>query len=367
MFADAVDGHNAIDALLEITDAAMENITSKKRQTQYKGKKLITNNRFSLLIQDIASAFNSTDTSRLVDIITKRGFCKQTVALVASFLKNHTITLSFNEQTEQPHPFNSDLPQGSPLSPILFLIYAQVMLEEEEQNLTKGTISYMDNDALSAIGRHFHHMASTLSQKTNTRIERGTQMNLQYKRSKTNLLHFHATRSSPPNLTDSQVVMADGTQIEHTFSARHLVVIIDEHLMFKNHITKTKSRLNQTMGFLYHLRHNAYGLHPIIYRMLIIAKIVPTFLYASPVYWTGKETTIHELQPAYNRALRWATDLPIYTPTRLLYRVIGLPPLQPLLNHYSRMHAIRLANNYSSRLGEEFRTRIARREIKKEG
>lgn len=150
----------------------------------------------------------------------------------------------------------------------------------------------MDDDALSAIGKHFYDTAQTLTRKANTRIERGASINLSYEQSKTNLLHFHPARSSPPDLIDSQVNLAGGVQIEHTFSARHLGMTIDEHLMYKDHLTKVKSRINQTMGFLYRLRHNTYGLHPMICQMLIVAKIIPGCIYSSPVFWTGKETTI---------------------------------------------------------------------------
>lgn len=51
----------------------------------------------------------------------------------------------FDNRAEKPQPYNSDLPQGSPTSPVLFLIYAQTMLEATAYIKDKD-VSYLDGD-----------------------------------------------------------------------------------------------------------------------------------------------------------------------------------------------------------------------------
>lgn len=57
------------------------------------------------------------------------------------------------------------------------------------------------------------------------------------------------------------------------------------------------------------------------------------------------------------------TGLPLHTPTRLLYRVIDLLLLRLLLNHISKMHTMRLANNCISQLSHEMRMKLERGQI----
>lgn len=128
----------------------------------------------------------------------QKGFRQDTVQLVKFFLTNRTLSFSFNNRTETSKPFEGGLPQGSPLSPILFLIYIQSMLEETQPE--KGTISYMDDDALSAMGKNFRQTVNTLTEKANTRIKKGQTINMEYEASKTALLHFYHPSKSPKDL-----------------------------------------------------------------------------------------------------------------------------------------------------------------------
>lgn len=65
----AIADHNTVDTLLEITDVAMENLNTRRKTSYFKIKKFFTAHQFSLLLQDIASVFNSTDTKRLISIM----------------------------------------------------------------------------------------------------------------------------------------------------------------------------------------------------------------------------------------------------------------------------------------------------------
>lgn len=123
---------------------------------------------------------------------------------------------------------------------------------EEEDTLIKGTISYMDNDALTASGGNFYNTVAQQSNKANTHINRGRAINLRYEEQKTNLIHFHMTANkTPPDFTNSNVTLVDRRQVAHKNRARHLGITIDAYLTYNDHLSKTKSKINNTLGFLY--------------------------------------------------------------------------------------------------------------------
>ena len=62
-----------------------------------------------------------------------------------SFTSNRTLSFCFDNNSDTPQPFNSGLPQGSPTLPVLFLIYAQAILEATNTDKVKD-ISYLDDD-----------------------------------------------------------------------------------------------------------------------------------------------------------------------------------------------------------------------------
>jgi hypothetical protein len=82
-----------------------------------------------LLAHNIEGAFNNTNPSLLLQVMQQRGMPAYLCAWTHSFMTNRTLAFSFTQQLEQPKPFFYGLPQGTPASPIIFLIYANAMLE----------------------------------------------------------------------------------------------------------------------------------------------------------------------------------------------------------------------------------------------
>ena len=58
---------------------------------------------------------------------------QKTVRWVESFLSEHMASLSFDKDSRKMSPIETGIPQGSPVSPILFLIYLSPLLRLMEQ------------------------------------------------------------------------------------------------------------------------------------------------------------------------------------------------------------------------------------------
>ena len=135
----AIQNCSAIDALFAIVHPVSEALcipNKSKRPRQ---------DRPTFLANDIQGAFNNTDPIRLVRIMEARQLPTYLSKWTASFTAERTIAFCFDNRVEDPKLYNSGLPQGSPASPILFLIYAQAMLEALPTSKEKD-ISYLDDD-----------------------------------------------------------------------------------------------------------------------------------------------------------------------------------------------------------------------------
>jgi hypothetical protein len=68
------------------------------------------------------------------------------VQTVKSFLTSCTTTLLVDNEETEPRQLNASVPQGSPLSPILFLFYNALLLEALNQpDLPLSPLGFADN------------------------------------------------------------------------------------------------------------------------------------------------------------------------------------------------------------------------------
>jgi hypothetical protein len=111
----------------------------------------------STVFLDIKGAFDHVSQNQLLAVLQKLGLPSSLISWVQSFLTNRILRLSFDSQTEEFCKIAAGIPQGSPISPILFLIYIRPLFE----STTSFSLSYMDDLSISV---------SSTSLKKNIRI-----------------------------------------------------------------------------------------------------------------------------------------------------------------------------------------------------
>ena len=78
--------------------------------------------KVSSLFLDIKGGFDNVDNSTLTRILREGGIPRYLVSWVSSFLGERSCTLVFQGAPGTPAPVNVGAPQGSPISPLLFLL-----------------------------------------------------------------------------------------------------------------------------------------------------------------------------------------------------------------------------------------------------
>ena len=109
-----------------LVETVLETITNIVHTVQGIGKR----NLASLLSLDIARAFNYVSYSRLLYIIKIKRVLERIVRQTASFLIERATSITLSRKTSQIELVEIGIPQGSPISPILFLFFNTPLIKE---------------------------------------------------------------------------------------------------------------------------------------------------------------------------------------------------------------------------------------------
>jgi hypothetical protein len=109
--------------------------------TSWIRRKWIEKKKVSALFLNVKSAFPSVVKKRLINTLIKKNSPLYLSAIILSLLSNRTTSLKMEEYLSPSFNLNCGLPQGSPLSPILYTIYNSSLLINKPLELTQNSIS----------------------------------------------------------------------------------------------------------------------------------------------------------------------------------------------------------------------------------
>jgi hypothetical protein len=84
----------------------------------------------------MSRAFDHVSYPRLLYNLQKRRVDEKTIGWIASFLRNKKTTIQLREYTTELLSINTGIPQGSPISLILYLFYNTDILEDATRGVS---------------------------------------------------------------------------------------------------------------------------------------------------------------------------------------------------------------------------------------
>jgi hypothetical protein len=105
-------------------ETALELLTEQIHTVWSTGRNVAT-----MLSLDISGAFDTVNMTRLLDTLRKKRIPGWIVRWIRAFMSGRTTTLLFQGAETARCQLTAGLPQGSPLSPILFLLYNSELLD----------------------------------------------------------------------------------------------------------------------------------------------------------------------------------------------------------------------------------------------
>ncbi|MFL5833327.1 MAG: RNA-directed DNA polymerase [Solirubrobacterales bacterium] len=293
------------------------------------GKKTTT------LFLDVKGAFDHVSKNQLLTKLKDLRLPTSLIAWISTFLKDRLIRLSFDGQVEPFTAIETGIPQGSPISPILFLIYIRDLFQQS----TTWFISYIDDISLSY---------SSTSLKKNTKVLEAIVANLyklasekaiQFDLAKTELIHF----TSGKKANKISLKLPNSKLVQPSKLVKWLGVYFDQRLTYKEHISTKANKARQAFYRLERLANTKRGLSPFALRQLYLACVSTIADYGSILWWKGQASLRDKLKSLQNLGLRKILGAFKTSPITSMEIEASIPPIEVRLNSSIRQYAYRLA------------------------
>jgi len=233
---------------------------------------------YSTVFMDVAGAFNNVHHQRLLHNLRAKRIPKAIAAWVESFLKGRTTRLRFNGTESASIRTVAGIPQGSPLSPILYMFYNGDLLKIPPMVSEKGHgIGFIDDIAYGVQGstaeENAQALQTTLERAEEWRIAHGAK----FETSKYVLVHFTRSTRTPTEAA----VMVQGHVISPSNETRYLGVVFDKQLRYTPHRQYIAKKGTAAAMALARIASSTWGALYQRVRQLYIATVIPRMDYAA--------------------------------------------------------------------------------------
>jgi hypothetical protein len=238
---------------------------------------------YSAIFMDVAGAFNYVHHKRLIHDMKKRKAPDFIVRWVEDFLQGRSTRLKFNGVESERICTNAGVPQGSPLSPILYMFYNADLLEIPGERSGVLSLGFIDDIAYGTQGETAEGNAKELEEMLGKAEKWRESHGAKFEESKYVLVHF--TRACKPIIADTAQIHIGDTTISPAEQAKYLGVLFDRKLTFKKHTQYAAKKGTQFALEISQIANCTRG--PAFHhtRMLFTSVALPRMDYAAIVWY----------------------------------------------------------------------------------
>ncbi|OAQ62538.1 endonuclease/reverse transcriptase [Purpureocillium lilacinum] len=270
----------------------------------------------TLVTMDIQGAFDTVLRNRLILRLRQQGWPEHLARWAGSFMSDRSACVRYQDITTPSSPLQCGLPQGSPVSPILFLLYTEPLYRLGNP---KGRFGYADDTGILCVGDSLESTADRASRYVSELVTWGAANGISFDPAKTEVMHFCRTkpRVSPPIFHEGE------RRLEKAM--RWLGIWLDSTLTFKTHAEKWTAKAQA-------VAHHAWypGLSS------------PRWSQPTKEGSSGIQQLLRKMNKSLHNSMR--AVLPVWrtTPIAALHRESGIPPIAQLLETRRMRFAARL-------------------------
>ena len=318
----------------EILDDDQEGFMSGRCTTRYLFRLLanleeVKRQRLACIILfiDFEKAFDSVFLPSLIVKLSGYGVSGKILKLLHSFLFERKVCLKVNKHLGQPtYCTVFGLPQGSALSPLLFILYITDMTDNIPESVKNylSCYKYADDGTLMMT----HETMKTCHEKMQSVCDNLTKwctmnklvINCDINKTEAMVLktNYEDTQDIPPELNISN------QKIRYVTHTRVLGILIDDELKFDQHANQKLKDCKKKWGLITKSTNRNHGLNIRSLTLLLKTTVLTKLLYAAPL-WLGKNMDI--FTSFWNKIIMKISGAMLNPQRDLTELALHLPPL----------------------------------------
>lgn len=257
----------------------------------------------SLLMLDVSGAFDNVSHQRLLHNLRKRRVPGEVVRWIEGFLSQRSTTIKMPEFSAPNANTSTGIPQGSPLSPILYLFYNADLIKSVSGSLEAEAIGYIDDVGILVRGSSVEDNNRKLQDTFGLARDWAQKHASVFAPSKFAVHHFTADKRidvTVPLKIDRAVIIPGP-------SIRVLGVQLDSRLTFLPHVRQVEATATKRIGCMKAIAGSTWGMSLADMRRLYIGAVRPQVLFGSSVWYTPAEKS--RTKTTDNKKLRILTAI----------------------------------------------------------
>jgi len=295
--------------------------------------------RVSTLFLDIKGGFDNINASTLCSSLKKAGVPHYMVSWIGSFLSQRTCRLLFQGSPKTFSPVQVGTPQGSLISPLLFVIYVASLHIQIPRGLS---LSYVDDFALSVASTSYRTNIRTLQRAFGRIRAQGSAREVGLSVPKTELIHWRTPlQMDPPASPAPHPICLDGQVFPPVPCVRWLGYWFTPNLASSTHFSKRLGLAQGAFATVKRLSPPGSGLPHYLAHRLAILLLLPTLLYGADLMVPSRGM-LTKIDVYWRQVQRWVSNCFRSTPIPILAAESCIPPLSAIGPHKRRMAALRL-------------------------
>ncbi|KJZ69074.1 hypothetical protein HIM_11543 [Hirsutella minnesotensis 3608] len=194
-------------------------------------------------------------------------------------MEDRSARVRYQDIVTDSSPLRCGLPQGSPVSPILFLLYTEPIYRLGN---SEGRFGYADDTAILCVGDSLDETSAEASHHIRELLSWGAANGISFDPEKTEVMHFSRMKpkTAPPVLHGEIEKRPDQAMC-------WLGVWLDSTLSFKTHVEKWTAKAQAVAFHLRRPTNTRNGPLPSAVRRAVCACVIPVLLYAAEAWYPG--------------------------------------------------------------------------------